>query len=185
MSEFTGLTTLQENTIYDWLASVLPTDFLIVWGYPDDEDVVKEKPYCVLSVTSRPRPESAPALKYKNTDTFSYIFDEVFSLSIKFFSNADIDYRQTVIRSQYFNHVKERFKANGLACRQNLGEYNAILALSQHFELRVGVDFEFARCVSSDEVIPQMDKIEIEGTFTHEDDSETIKDIIINTVDGD
>jgi len=181
MSEFTGLTTAQEDAIYDWLALVLPVNFVIRWGYPDD-DIVADKPYCIMSVPVRPRSEHMPVLKYKTTDKFTHVFDEVFTVSVKFFSNTDIDHRQTVIRSQYFDSVQSIFKTAGIACRQELGEFNTILALSQHFELRVGVDFEFARCESVDETIPQMDKIEIEGTFTHEDGDTTVKNIKINNL---
>lgn len=180
---YTGLTTAQEDAIHDWVAAAVGSTLIqIIWGYPDEDKLDKTVPICVLSVISRPNQESAPALKYKTTDTFSHIFDNVFTLSVKFFSNSDHDYRKDLSQSQYFDTVKEAFKVAGLTIRKNLGEYSTIIALNAHFEMRVGIDFQFATCEAVDETIPEMQSVVIESTFTTEDNRDIKSDINITNL---
>lgn len=179
---YTGLSTVQEDAIYDWVAAIVGTECNIIWGYPDENKLNKTIPLCVLSVISRPNQESAPALKYKSLDTFSHIFDSVFTLSVKFFSNDDHDYKQDLSKSQYFDTVKEAFKVAGMTIRKNLGEYNTIIALNAHFEMRVGIDFQFAMCEAVDEEIKEMQTVVIESTFTTEDDRDIESDINITNL---
>lgn len=168
-----GLTQLQQDVIYDWIDSVLSShEVEISWGYPDEP--AENKPFCILTVVSQPRPSSKPAQKYASTDTISHLFHNDFTLSVKIYDIDGNDYIRKIIKSQYYETNIERLKTQFLVCRYDISTYFLPEFDNDKYEYREGVDFQMGFGESDDEIVGEIKEVEVEGTLSGTKDGNDI-----------
>ena len=176
----TGLTVAQEDAIYDWISAVLP-EVTVYWAYPDE--IVPTKPCCVLSTLAKPRPEHGPDRKYKEIDTFTNLFHEVFTLSVKVFSNDSNTHVNDVVKSQFLQMHIENLAIAGLVCRYETGMFNGFSALQAKYQFREGVDFIMAFTSELDEHLPEIRKATIQAEFGNAK-KDIERDFIVDTLNN-
>ena len=170
----TGLTTVQEDILYDWIESVLsPFGVEIAWAFPDEPE--QNKPYCILSVPVKPKPEHMPSTEYNSVDTIDHRFHNVFTFSVKIYADDGNDYIRRIIKSQYYELNIERLKLADMTCRYDVGTYFLPEVVSDRFEYREGVDFIMAYSEIDSEVVGEIREVELQGTIKGTVDSVDIE----------
>lgn len=176
----TGLTTAQEDILYDWIYSVLnPLGVSILWEYP--EEFEQAKPHCILSIPTKPVNEHKPSLEYVAQDTFNYRFHDVFTFSVKIYDNDGNNYLKKVVRSQYYNAVVEMLQSAGLVCRYKVSENFLPELVNEKFEYRRSADFIMAYSEVEQQTIAEINTVEVTANIVGTVDAITrVKIDIIN-----
>lgn len=160
----TGLSTTQQDAIYDWVsAAVNDSSVNIVWGFPDE--VIEEKPLIVLTIVQQPQPESHPTTHYVNSTTFAKKFHHSFKLSVTVYDNDGSNIARRINMSQYWTSTIENLQKVGIVCRTSRRGFATPRLNKAEYEYREAIEFAMAFGEMFNENLTTIDTASVTGVI--------------------
>jgi len=155
------LSEAKELAIYTWISTIL-SGLTVIWDKPNRQRPAL--PYATLNISSGPRGEGSPDMRYKEPDTFTHTIRKVFTLTVNIYAeNAYLSYMESLINSLNLSTTQDALRAAGLAIRSNSDPVDLSRLLDTQYEQRVSADFFLAYAGELDDVSGEIARVTYAG----------------------
>jgi len=155
------LSEAKELAVYTWVSTILP-GLTVIWDKPNRQRPAL--PYATLNISSGPRGEGSPDMRYKEQDTFTHTIRKVITLTVNIYAeNAYLSYMEELINSLNLSTTQGTLRAAGLAVRSNADPVDLSRLLDTTYEQRVSTDFFLAYAGELDDVSGEIARVTYTG----------------------